>query len=143
MPKGCFPSQATIASFAGVTDRTVRNSLSKLKNMGWISWTNTRLGRRQSVNRYIFTLSRQIIHAVLSGIEKFKAKTAEIRDLFRRKNVPPSASFIFNNRRTSMNSTVRSVAKKILNEAQGLDEDLSNFQRLSKEEMMKQLRALS
>ena len=90
---GCFPSHATLAAEAGVSERTVRNALREARLRGWIDWTNQRQGRRQTSNRYRFTVTAQYLNQVLSGIRQYKQKTAELCQFFRRQNLPGSPYF--------------------------------------------------
>lgn len=90
---GCYPSHATLAAEAGVSERTVRNALREARLRGWIAWTNQRLGRRQTSNRYRFTVTAQYLNQVLSGIRQYKQKTAELCQFFRRQNLPGSPYF--------------------------------------------------
>lgn len=90
---GCFPSHATLAVEAGVSERTVRNALREARLRGWIDWTNERQGRRQSSNRYRILLTASYINRVLSGLQRYKQKSAEISAFFRRQNLPGSPYF--------------------------------------------------
>lgn len=99
---GCFPSHATLAAEAGVSERTVRNTLREGRMRGWIDWTNERVGRRQTSNRYRVTLSAEYVNDVLNGLRKFKQKTAEICAFFRRQMLPGSPYFYINRARQNI-----------------------------------------
>ncbi|MUG05573.1 hypothetical protein GM556_08540 [Bombella sp. ESL0378] len=90
---GCYPSHATLAAESGVSERTVRNALREARLRRWIDWTNERVGRRQSVNRYRILLTDEYINKVLNALHRFKRKTAEISEFFRRQNLPGSPYF--------------------------------------------------
>lgn len=80
---GCYPSHCTLALEAGVCERTVKKALKEAQLRGWIDWTNTRKGRRQSSNHYVFTVTTHFINEIINGISKVKHKTAEISHFFR------------------------------------------------------------
>ena len=91
--QGCFPCHATLAAEAGVSERTVRNALREARYRGWIDWTNQRSGRRQTSNRYRFTIKSDYLNKILNAIRWYKRKTAEICMFFRRHNLPGSPYF--------------------------------------------------
>lgn len=90
---GCYPSHATLAAAAGVCERTVRKALAEARLRGWIEWTNERHGRRQTSNRYQFTITVQYLNQVLNGLRDLARKTAEICEFFRRHDMPGSPYF--------------------------------------------------
>lgn len=90
---GCFPSHATLAFESGVSERTVRNTLREGRLRGWITWSNTRVGRRQTSNHYTITLSSSYVNEVLNGLRHLKQKTAVICAFLRRQRLPGSPYF--------------------------------------------------
>ncbi|OOL16768.1 hypothetical protein AL01_09460 [Bombella intestini] len=120
--EGCFPSHATLAAESGVSERTVRNALREARKRGWIDWTNERYGRRQSSNRYRFLISNDYINKVLSGIKRFKRKSAELSEFFRRQNLPGSPYYY-----------IKKEAKRLWETVEGPSEKLTPWQRLYQE----------
>lgn len=116
---GCFPSHATLAAEAGVSERTVRNALREAKLRGWIDWTNERQGRRQSSNRYLFLVTAEYANRVMAGIRQFKAKTAELCQFFRRQNLPGSPYFY-----------IKKASQKIWNGLEQPSDGLTPWQKL-------------
>lgn len=111
--QGCFPSHATLAIEAGVSERTVRNALREARLRGWIDWTNERIGRRQSSNRYCFTLTSDYVNSVLNGLREMKKKTAEISDFFRRQRLPGSPYFYIKKEAKRLWETIESSSEKL------------------------------
>lgn len=111
--EGCFPSHATLAAESGVSERTVRNALREARKRGWIDWTNERHGRRQSSNRYRFLISNDYINKVLSGIQRFKRKSAELSDFFRRQNLPGSPYHYIKKEAKRLWKTVEESSEKL------------------------------
>lgn len=111
--EGCFPSHATLAAESGVSERTVRNALREARKRGWIDWTNERYGRRQSSNRYRFLISNDYINKVLSGIKRFKRKSAELSDFFRRQNLPGSPYYYIKREAKRLWKTVEEPSEKL------------------------------
>lgn len=110
---GCFPSHATLAVEAGVSERTVRNALREAKLRGWLDWSNERQGRRQSSNRYRFLINNEYINKVLSGIQSFKQKTAELSEFFRRQNLPGSPYYYIKREAKRLWETVEEPSEKL------------------------------
>jgi len=72
--KGCFPSHLALAVEAGVSPRTVAKVLKEARLRGWIDWTNERIGRRQSSNRYRLTINNDYIKKIRDAVEAIKKK---------------------------------------------------------------------
>jgi len=81
--KGCFPSHTTLAVEAGVCPRTVAKVLKEARLRGWLDWTNERIGRRQSSNRYRFIIDNKTIAKIRDAVEAIKKKTAVIQHVHR------------------------------------------------------------
>jgi len=81
--KGCFPSHTTLAVDAGVCPRTVAKVLKEARLRGWLDWTNERIGRRQSSNRYRFLIDNQYISKIRDAVEAIKKKTAVAQYVYR------------------------------------------------------------
>ncbi len=132
--KGCFPSHSTLAVESGVSERTVRNALREARMRGWITWTNKRIGRRQTSNLYQITVSSTYVNEVLNGLRQLKRKSAEISHFFRRQNLPGSPYFY-----------IKKASQKIWNGLEQPSDGLTPWQELfrdNREAAMAQLRAL-
>jgi len=120
--KGCFPSHTTLAIDAGVSPRTVAKVLKEARLRGWLDWTNERMGRRQSSNRYRFTIDNQYISKIREAVAALKKKTAVFQYVHRLHATQRSPYYYINEER-------KSLWKKIIEPKNGL----SPFQRLFKE----------
>ena len=132
--KGCFPSHSTLAVESGVSERTVRNALREARMRGWITWTNKRIGRRQTSNLYQITVTSTYVNEVLNGLRQFKRKSAEISHFFRRQNLPGSPYFY-----------IKQASQTIWQRIEKPPEGLSPWQKLfrdNREAAMAQLRTL-
>ncbi len=132
--RGCFPSHSTLAVESGVSERTVRNALREAQMRGWITWTNKRIGRRQTSNLYQITVSSTYVNEVLNGLRQLKRKSAEISHFFRRQNLPGSPYF-----------HIRKASQTIWRQMEKPPEGLTPWQELfrdNREAAMAQLRAL-
>ncbi|EHD12868.1 hypothetical protein CIN_22080 [Commensalibacter intestini A911] len=120
--KGCFPSHTTLAIDAGVSPRTVAKVLKEARLRGWLDWTNERIGRRQSSNRYRFTIDNKYISKIRDAVKAIKEKSAVFQYVHRLHATQRSPYYYINEERKKM-------WKKIIEPKNGL----SPFQRLFKE----------
>jgi len=120
--KGCFPSHTTLAVDAGVSPRTVAKVLKEARLRGWLNWTNERIGRRQSSNRYRFTIDNKYIAKIRDAVEAIKEKTAVFQYVHRLHATQRSPYYYINEER-------KKLWKKINQHESGL----SSFQRLFKD----------
>jgi len=120
--KGCFPSHTTLAVDAGVSPRTVAKVLKEARLRGWLDWTNHRLGRRQSSNRYRFTIDNKYISKIRDAVEAIKKKTSVFQYVHRLHATQRSPYYYINEER-------KKLWKKINQHENGL----SPFQKLFKE----------
>jgi len=120
--KGCFPSHTTLAVDAGVCPRTVAKVLKEARLRGWLNWTNERFGRRQTSNRYRFTIDQKYISKIRDAVAALKKKTAVSQYVHRLHAVQRSPYYYINKER-------KTLWKKIIEPENGL----SPFQRLFKD----------
>jgi len=116
---GCFPSHTTLAVEAGVCPRTVAKVLKEARLRGWLDWTNERIGRRQSSNRYRFMIDNKYIAKIRDAVEAIKKKTVVIQRVHRMHATQRSPYYYINKERLKL--------WKIIKEAK---DGLSPFQRL-------------
>jgi len=120
--KGCFPSHTTLAVDAGVSPRTVAKVLKEARFRGWIDWTNERIGRRQSSNRYRFLIDNKYIAKIRDAVEAIKKKTPVFQYVHRLHAAQRSSYYYINEER-------KRLWKKINQHETGL----SSFQRFFKD----------
>lgn len=84
----CYPSIALIAQTAGVCETTVKKTLREFRLRGWIDWTNTRKGRRQSSNHYQIKLTHKKIITLLNAVRDIKRVSKNVRQFFSENNIP-------------------------------------------------------
>jgi len=53
---------------------TVAKVLKEARLRGWIDWTNERMGRRQSSNRYRFLIDNKYISKIRNAVDVLKKK---------------------------------------------------------------------
>lgn len=99
---GCFPSHTTLAVDAGVCPRTVAKVLKEARLRGWLDWTNERIGRRQSSNRYRFLIDNQYISKIRDAVKTIKKKTAVIQHVHRLHGVQRSPYYYINRERKTL-----------------------------------------
>lgn len=110
---GCFPSHATLAFESGVSERTVRNTLREGRLRGWITWSNARVGRRQTSNRYTITISAAYVNEVLNGLHRLKRKIPVICAFFRRQGMPGSPYFYIKRETSRMWKTFQEPSERL------------------------------
>lgn len=120
--KGCFPSHTTLAVDAGVCPRTVAKVLKEARLRGWLDWTNERIGRRQSSNRYRFTIDNKYISKIRNAVEEIKKKTAVFQCVHRLHSAQRSSYYYIKEERKRLWKTINQH-----------ENGLSTFQRLFKD----------
>jgi len=120
--KGCFPSHTTLAVDAGVSPRTVAKVLKEARLRGWLDWTNERLGRRQSSNRYRFTIDNKYISKIRDAVKAIKEKTA-LFQCVHRLHATQRSSYYY----------IKEERKKLWKKINQHESGLSSFQKLFKD----------
>jgi len=111
--KGCFPSHTTLAVDAGVSPRTVAKVLKEARLRGWLDWTNERVGRRQSSNRYRFTIDNKYIAKIKDAVKAIKKKSAVFQYVHRLHVAQRSSYYYINKERKSLWKTITEPENKL------------------------------
>lgn len=104
---GCYPSYPTIAAQAGVCVRTVAKVIKEARLRGWLDWTNVRNGRRQSSNRYHFTVSWEIFKKIKEDLKEQIKNFALFQRVQRMHGTHRSPYYYINKERFKLFSTIK------------------------------------
>ncbi|MBK0020944.1 helix-turn-helix domain-containing protein [Ochrobactrum sp. S46] len=89
---GCFPSQDHICSKTNLTERAVRDQLSRLRERGLINWDIHRENGKRGSNRYAlsFETGFQPANSAACSTGKNEHELPANSDSFNRQNLPPN-----------------------------------------------------